>query len=186
MKRIRQFRDDIRGISAVEFALVLPFIAMLMMGGYELTQGVNTDRKITLAARTVADLTAQDSSSAPDYITVATMNNLIMTAGKTVIAPYDQSLLKIVISSIRINDSGAAKIEWSVSTPNTTSRAVNSTPAIDANLLVKNTNLIWAEVTYPYTPMFGATLTGTIDLKEQLFMRPRNKDCVKYNNTGCA
>lgn len=183
MQKFRKLRDDIRGMGAVEFALILPFIVALMLGGYELTQGINVDRKLTLVARTVADLAAQNPS---DNITVNEMNNLILNAGKTVFTPYDQSKVQIVVSGVRVNNGGVAKVEWSTSTPNTTPRSTSGTPPLNTNLVVKNTSLIWAEITYPYTPEFGSAFTGTIDLKEVLFMRPRSQDCIKYNNVGCT
>ena len=55
-------REDERGVSAVEFAMLLPLMLTLYLGGVEVSQGVSIDRKVTLTARTVADLVAQVSS----------------------------------------------------------------------------------------------------------------------------
>lgn len=191
IKPFRSFSSHEGGASAVEFALVLPFIVSLMMGGYELTQAINADRKISLSARTVADITAQTNNAAPldpTNITTAEMTNQILKAGATVMAPHDTTKVQIVVSSVRVDANGNARIAWSETTPNAVAskRSVNSTAPIDDNLKIRGTTLIWAEVTYPYTPLFGSAITGTINLKESLLMRPRSQDCLKYNNVGCT
>ena len=74
-------RDE-RGVSAVEFALLLPLMLALYLGAVELSQGIAADRKVTLTSRTVADLVSQ----------VTNINNAGMTnslnAAAAVMAPY--------------------------------------------------------------------------------------------------
>ena len=53
---------DQRGVSAVEFAMLLPLMLTLYLGAVEISQGVGIDRKVTLTSRTVADLASQVSS----------------------------------------------------------------------------------------------------------------------------
>ena len=53
------FAGDTKGVSAVEFALVLPLMLTLYLGGAELAQAISASRKVTLVSRTVADLAAQ-------------------------------------------------------------------------------------------------------------------------------
>ena len=57
--RLSGCAHDERGVSAVEFALLLPLMVTLYLGGVEVSQGLTIDRKVTLVARTVADLAAQ-------------------------------------------------------------------------------------------------------------------------------
>ena len=81
-RRFGRLASDERGVSAVEFALLLPLMLTLYLGTVEVSQGIAADRKVTLTARTVADLVAQVSS----------INNTDMTnslnAAAAVIAPY--------------------------------------------------------------------------------------------------
>ena len=55
----------------VEFALVMPLMLTLYIGSMEVSQGIAADRKVTLMARTVADLASQVSTiSNADSVTL--------------------------------------------------------------------------------------------------------------------
>ena len=165
------FRRDQRGVSAVEFAMLLPLMLTLYLGGVEISQAVTVDRKVSLAARAVADLVAQGTT-----ISNAEMTN-ILNAAKAVTAPFPDSNLKVTVSSVKIDANRKATIEWSDAL-NTAPRPKDQTVTIPAGLTVPNTWIIWAEVQYGYTPTIGYVITGTINLTDQIFMRPRNQDRV--------
>src|SRR5436189_1298081 len=57
--QIARLRRDQAGVSAVEFAMLLPLMLTLYLGAVEISQGVAIDRKVTLTAHTVADLASQ-------------------------------------------------------------------------------------------------------------------------------
>ena len=61
-RRAVSLRRDQRGVSAVEFAMLLPLMVTLYLGAVEISQGVAIHRKVTLTARTVADLASQVTS----------------------------------------------------------------------------------------------------------------------------
>jgi Flp pilus assembly protein TadG len=106
----------------------------------------------------------------------------ILGATTAVMAPYSDTNLKITVSSVQINSQGVAKVSWS-DTKNGTARAVGSTVTLPAALNVASTSLIWAEASYAYTPTIGYVITGTKNLTDQIYMRPRLSDCVLRPNT---
>jgi Flp pilus assembly protein TadG len=163
---LRRFRRDGGGVSAVEFALVLPLLLSLYIGSMEVSQGIAADRKVTLMARTVADLASQVST-----ITNADMNNLL-NASAAVMQPYSASALKITVSSVVVDAQGRATIAWS-DTRNGTARTPGAAVSLPAALLVPNTSLVWGEAEYTYTPAVGYVVTGPLALKDQIYMRPR-------------
>jgi Flp pilus assembly protein TadG len=167
----RRFLADKRGVSAVEFAMVLPLMVTLYLGGVEVSSAVAIDRKVTLIARTLGDLVAQATS-----VDNSTMTS-ILSATTAVMAPYSDTNLKITVSSVQINSQGVAKVSWS-DTKNGTARPVGSTVTLPAALNVASTSLIWAEASYAYTPTIGYVMTGTKNLTDQIYMRPRLSDCV--------
>ena len=171
-RSLRRFRDDKRGVSAVEFAMLLPLMLTLYIGGVEVSSAIAVDRKVTLVARTLGDLVAQSTS-----LNATDMTN-ILNAATTVIQPYSDSLVKITVSRVDVDAQGAAKVIWS-KTKNGTARAANSGVTLPAALNTANTSLVWAESEYAYTPAIGYVITGTMTLKDQIYMRPRLSDAVQ-------
>jgi Flp pilus assembly protein TadG len=166
-----RFARDERGVSAVEFAMLAPLMLTLYFGAVEISQGIGADRKVTLTSRTVADLVSQAASIDNAGIT----NSL--NAAASVMAPYPVGNLKVVVSSITIDAQGNATVAWS-DTLNGAARAKGSTVTVPAALKVPNTSLIWSEVQYSYKPTIGYVVSGTLTLKEQIYMRPRLSDSV--------
>src|SRR5829696_6877076 len=171
-----RFAQDRRGVSAVEFAMLLPLLITLYLGSVEISQGVGIDRKVTLTSRTVGDLASQVSS-----INNADMTNLL-NAASSVLAPYDVSKLKVTISAVTIDANGVAKIAWS-DTKNGTARSVGATVTVPTALNVASTTLIWSEATFDYKPAIGYVITGTLTLSDQIYMRPRLSDSVSRVNS---
>jgi Flp pilus assembly protein TadG len=80
--RIQDFCRDRRGVSAVEFATVLPFMLIAYLGSVEVGNGINAKVRVAETARTVTDLATQ-------YFTIknAEMTN-IFNASSAVMAPF--------------------------------------------------------------------------------------------------
>jgi Flp pilus assembly protein TadG len=178
---IARFARDRRGMSAVEFAFVAPVLVALYLGCVEVSEGVAVDRKVSLTAGTLANLAAQVTT-----ISTTDMTN-ILDASTSIISPYDSSKLKLTVSCIKIDSTGAAKISWSAAR-NATARTTGSTytfSSSNAALDVKSSWLILGEVSYAYTPTIGYTITGTITLSEKMFMSPRIS-APTYNGTACT
>lgn len=170
-RRLSKFAQDKRGVSAVEFALLLPLMLTLYLGGVEVSQGVSIDRKVTLTARTVADLVAQVAS-----IDTAGVN-AALGASAAILAPYPDTSAKITVSVVTIDANGNAKIAWSA-TKNGTARAVGASVTVPDALKVPSTSLVWGEASYTYTPSIGYVVTGNMALSDQIFMRPRLSETV--------
>jgi Flp pilus assembly protein TadG len=174
--RLSDLANDRRGVSAVEFALLLPLMLTLYLGSVELSQGIGIDRKVNMTARTVADLVARSNSvkTASDADASAALG-----AAAAILAPYPDSNAKIVVSVVDIDDKGNAKIRWS-SAKNGTARAVNSSVTVPAALITPGakTSLVLGEAAYKYQPSIGYVVTGALNLTEQMFMRPRLDNAI--------
>ena len=160
---------DKRGVSAVEFALLAPVMIGLYLGTVEISDGVSADRKVSLIAAALANLSAQVTA-----ISSTDMTN-ILDASSAIITPYKASLLKMTVSCIAINASKVATVKWSA----TRGGAANSgTITIPSALAVANSYLILAEASYDYTPTVGYTITGTLTLADKIYLRPRLSNTV--------
>ncbi|MGH6788931.1 MAG: TadE/TadG family type IV pilus assembly protein [Pseudolabrys sp.] len=175
---IRTLAGDRRGVSAVEFALILPLMVSLYLGGVEISQGISADRKVTLTAGALANLTAQATT-----ISSTDMTN-IMNATADVMYPYSNSNLKAVISCMKIDNTGKATVSWS-ETLNGTARSIGSVVTLPSALAVANTTLVLSEVSYDYKPTIGYNITGTLTLADKMYMSPRIT-APSYKGTSCS
>jgi Flp pilus assembly protein TadG len=174
--RLAGFAGNCRGVSVVEFALLLPILMTLYLGCVEAAQGIATRRKVTLTARALADLSSQYTD-----ITNPEMSN-ILAAGSAIIAPYAVSNLQEVVSEISVDSQGNASVVWS-DTLNGTALTAGQTVSIPASLAVPNSYYLLAQVQYSYNPTYAYVMTGTLNLQEQFYMRPRQSTSVARSSS---
>lgn len=178
---LSRFSRDRRGVSAVEFALLAPVMIGLYLGCCEVSDAVAVDRKVSLISDALSNLSAQVTT-----ISSTDMTN-ILDASSAIVQPYSSSNLTMTLSCLKMDSTGKAIVQWSA-TRNGSARAVGSTYSFSSTntaLAVPNSWLILAEVTYAYTPTVGYTITGTLNLKDQMFMSPRIT-APTYGTTTCT
>jgi Flp pilus assembly protein TadG len=167
---LRRFAHDRDGGSAVEFAIVLPFMLTLYLGGIELGEGLQIQFKVTETARTVADLTSQYPT-----LDASTMTS-ILNASSVVVTPYSAANMVVTVSQVQVpaNAPTGTVSGWSCSL-NGPPRSVGSSITLPNNLQNPTATiyLIYSEVTYPYTPSFGYAVTGTINMYQTAWFYPR-------------
>ncbi len=168
----RALRDD-RGVSAVEFALILPVLVMLYLGCVEVSQALTVDRKVTTAASVVGDLVAQGGT-----LSDSDFQNIFDATG-AILMPYDASPLKIVVSYVHVTSDGN-EVVWSEAS-NDTPRACNSKMDIPADVAVEGNYLVVAEVHYLYTPTFGETIKKNLNFSNTFYLRPRNPHGITHD-----
>jgi len=174
--KVSRLARDKRGISAVEFALLAPVMIGLYFGCAEIADGVGTDRKVSLVAAALANLSAQTTT-----ISASDMTNILDASG-AIITPYSASKLKMTITCIKIDANKVASVMWSV-TRNGTVNSGNVT--IPTALAVANSTLILSQASYAYTPTVGYTISGTLNLSDKMYMTPRIS-APTYGTTTCT
>jgi Flp pilus assembly protein TadG len=170
-------RND-RGSAAVEFAIIVPIMLTLFFGVLEFSSGIAVDRKVTLVARTMSDLTSQSTT-----VTDTDLANYTAT-GKAIMTPYDGSLLNATVSELYIEPNTLdVKVKWS---KGSAPRGLNSSVSVPTALKIGGTYLIYSEVNYKYTPTIGYVMAKAgITLSDFTFTRPRQSACVLYSQTTC-
>ena len=171
-----RFADE-RGVAAVEFALLLPVMLTMYLGSVEVSQGLSADRKVVLLARTLGDLTTQKSA-----VSTSTMDT-VSAAGSVVLSPLKVNVALMRVTSVAISapSSGVvndATVCWTyVKGTWPTAFAVGEKLDVTTVPTTLRTDIgssvVLAEVQYPYKPVIGYVVTGQLQLKERIFMRPR-------------
>jgi len=72
MSRIRRFRAAEDGLAAVELALIMPVILVIMLGGIQVVSYINAVRKVELVVRSISQMISQ--TQPPNGSTVAMVN----------------------------------------------------------------------------------------------------------------
>ncbi|WP_460448159.1 TadE/TadG family type IV pilus assembly protein [Alsobacter sp. SYSU BS001988] len=179
-RRLRPCADfvrDARGIAAIEFALILPVMLSLYIGSVEVSMGLSADRKVVLLTRTLADLVSQNDTTEINQL------KTIMNAGKVVLSPLKTADARMRITSIAISNTSGKEATacWSEVGPSSPSgwtayargRTFNTAEVPSALRSDSGTSLVMAEVEYTYKPVMGYVITGSLNLQERIFMRPR-------------
>jgi Flp pilus assembly protein TadG len=165
-RRFAEFRRDRRGVSAVEFALLLPVMLTLYIAGTEISTAIAIDRKVTITARTVTDLVSRSTT-----VSTADMSD-ILAAAAAVVAPYSSANTAFTVSQVKIDNNGNATIDWSC-TYQGTARQHGDAVTVPSQLITNNSYLIWGEAQYTYTPPVGYVISGTLVLKDKIYLAPR-------------
>ncbi len=192
---------DRSGIAATEFAVIVPIMLVLFFGTVEFSSGVAVDRKVTLIARALSDLTAQTTPPSLNS-TSATMSDTylqnVFTASIAIIAPYAPSPVKATLTEIYVDSNLIAKVQWSKSAVISSDAATQATLMtstlhaagdvvtgfVPSNLLVAKTYLVLSEVSYLYVPTIGYVMAKSgVTLQDRAYTRPRQAYCVFYANS---
>lgn len=159
--RAARFRDDAGGVAAIEFAMILPLLVTIYFGLTELVRAVDNGRKVTLFARTVADLSGRTNNSGDDI-------TAILAASGAILQPFTGSDAQVVISAMGVERVGLTLLGGVCSSYPKNARPVlqlagtGDLPPVPASYLYDGARYILAEVTMPYTPILGSKLYGWI------------------------
>jgi Flp pilus assembly protein TadG len=194
---------DCRGIAAVEFAIIAPLMLLMFFGVIEIASGVAVDRKVSLVARTLTDLTGQasaDTTPPPGNQNTATIydSDLLtaFNASASILQPYLATPETARISEIYVDSSAKATVTWSkaatfasngAATLQNSSRQTgdNVTSLLPPSLLAaKQTYVIFSEVGYTYTPSVGYVISASVGvtLSDVAYTRPRQVQCLVYTS----
>jgi len=168
--------SDRSGLSAVEFALILPVMLLLYLGGCELTQALAIKRLVSITSGTVTNLVAQYTT-----ISVSTQMPDILNASAQVLTPYPSSNATVVVTCITVDANGVATVAWSQAL-NGTGRTVGTIFTLPASLDTPNTTVILGETTYAYTPFYDFLNMGSVPLYSAVYMFPRASSTINLTS----
>lgn len=182
------FKHNIKGIAAVEFALVFPILLLLYLGSIEISQGVSVNKRVSRVANTVADLvTQQDKVNKNDL-------NGILEIGNSIMFPYTKDKPEIKIVGIEVDSKYplGGKVVWSRGLKDGAFSRAGYAPSDDIevpmDLRVDGTFLVNAIVEIEYQPVAAWVITertrpdGTkyvaLDMEEKFWFRPRLSNTI--------
>lgn len=169
-----RFRDEIRGVAAIEFAFIAPLMLLLYVGTIEVSGALATNRKLSRVSSALGDLITQ-----AECFTPATLTDITKIADD-IMYPYKDAL-KMRITAVKITGT-EAKVQWSKGY-GMADLAVNTNYTVPNKIKIDGNFLLAAYVETNYTPAVGWITTHklgdinvdktAIQMKEEMFLRPR-------------
>jgi Flp pilus assembly protein TadG len=175
LKIHRRFMASTRGVAAIEFAMIAPVMAVLFLATFDGGRALAIYMKMRSATYALAAIANQ-------YDTIqSTDMTSIVAATSAIFAPYTTTSSNPVvkITQIGVSNSGAATVSWSYSQGGT-AHTQGASITIPTALQTKNTYLVFAEVSYVFTPLFGYFTAVPITFSDNLYVTPRISNCINY------
>ena len=174
-----QFRRDESGISAVEFALVSPFLLGTWIGLAAILDTENATTKVGKVTATVADMIAQAPVANSDFI------NASFNAGKAMLGNVENDNLKIYVAGLRINTDLEIEVVW-ICGRNFSGDAMSSAVEnIDLPSQLKQAPgfIVASYGEYTHSPIYGNKIGGDNTYKYNNYFVPRHS--LETLNDGC-
>jgi Flp pilus assembly protein TadG len=177
---LRRFGRSTRGVAAIEFAAILPVLAIIFLATFDGGRAIAAYMKVRAATYALASITNQ-------YSTIASTDmSSILGASSVIMAPYNSTTPVVTVSQIEITSSTNAIVEWSASQGGTARTAVPTLPTALKTSSTYPVYLIFAEVSYAYTPLFGFFGSGGIAFSDNLYVTPRSDSCISYTPSSAT
>jgi Flp pilus assembly protein TadG len=183
-----RFCKDRRGVAAIEFAFIAPVLLAMYFVTMEVSQGIETNKKVSRISSMVADLVTQRSSVTEDDL------RAIMDIGASTLQPYNRSVPTIMVSEISISDEATprATVVWSRKIdggPIEIGKKAGDPATVPDSLKIPGTSLIRVETGLVYKPMItwdsdrkqAAGLSAAFDsisMSETYYLRARMSPTV--------
>jgi Flp pilus assembly protein TadG len=171
MQLFSRFKRDRRGVAAVEFAMILPLMLLVLFGTVELTEALATNRRAENVATSIADIVARDVVITDEEITD------LWTAANALMFPNFAAPMQMRVTSVEIDEDSEATVLWSEA-HGMSARAGGSSISVPAGMATPSTSIIMTETTYTYTPPIGVFLDVAFNLEHTEYRRPRVADPV--------
>lgn len=168
---------DRKGLAATEFALIFPFLFMLLLGVVELGQGIMANQKAIMASQIVADLITRSEEVTDEQLEEA------KRAGRLALNPFDPETVGFDIISFRYDPDDADSdsdpepvIVW---------RETDNMDEMEdveekvQPLALVHDGVVLVYVRFPYQAAFGSRFVGNINMIESTFSRGRRTPVVE-------
>ena len=215
-RRARAFLAHTAGVAFTEFAMITPFVLLLLLGGFDMGRYVLATQRVEAVANSVAQMLGQTGLSSnavnandgtvTDTELALYQQSALFTFPDSLAAASQQgvawsSLLVVNMASIRFlpTPSGCTtgcaytpQVVWSTgwrSCTNPISQGANTDPPSAATLPVGiygPGSQIVVDVQYNFAPTFGAAFLPSLPIVRSAFLAPRNVGIVETYQSSIA
>jgi Flp pilus assembly protein TadG len=186
--RLTRFLRSVDGTAAVEFAFVVPILLTLYLGSMEVSQALDTDKRVSRTASMVADLvTQQEAVSKAALVSITQI-------GDATLAPYARSLPTTTIVAIQVSSSATpqATAVWSIRRQGTTVTkpvAAGAVVTLPVDLMTPGAFIVKVTTQLDYVPVTTWSVKGTasgntfvLPMGDTYYLRPRLTNTISCSD----
>lgn len=171
---IMKWVQDESGIALMESVMLMPTMMVLLMGAYDIGNGIILNQKTITASQIAADLIAREKTVTESELLQA------IEGARLAYEPYGLNMFGIDIVSIRFDENSQPEILWRETTdgmsPNDV--AVEST----AGMGEEGEGVVIVTVDYTYSPFFSSYFLEEFHMREVAFTRGRRGPTVPWES----
>ena len=175
-----RLKRDAKGVAAVEFALMVPVMIIMMLGCVETSDALTVSGRMINISGSVADMVSRCTN-----ITAGDLND-VMRISDSLIGHYSRQGLYIQVVAVQADANGVLTVAWSYDRNHHQPLAPGAPyPNLPQGLIGPSGSLIVATASYRYRSPMGHFIHGNINLSHTAYNAPRGSP-VLLNNTACA
>lgn len=171
LQRLYRFARDQKGLAALEFALLVPMMVLLLFGSIDLLDTMGANARAQNVAASLADVVARDTE-----VSNAEVSGL-WSAIDTLMYPDGGATMQIRVSSVSIINASTARVIWSEGR-GMTARTANSTITLPPAMMNPGTSVVVAESVYVHTPPVGLLFASNVSMRHDAYRRSRLVDPI--------
>lgn len=171
---IKRYADDDSGAAAAEFVLVFPLLFTIILGVWDVGNGLAAGKRAINASQIVADLIGRELTVDIGEVEQAAL------AGQVAMEPFSLDGYHIEILSVSFDEDGYIDTDptsyWEY-TPDDSPVGEDLYVRM-SDMAIPSEGLIAVRVSYDFEPAFAGFVIDTINMQEVTFIRGRKVEAV--------
>lgn len=173
-----EFKDDERGIAAIEFAIIAPIMIAMYFGLAEIASAISVDRRVSHGTNVAGDLATQQPEM-KDTDIEETMSAALRVMGVSDISNISIDMESFILPAVGEPPESRGRIRVNASSGNF---AAFDATGLDTKLLNSKSGVVVTRVKYQYTPLQLRFFDSVITLEETFLLKPRRSDAVEFQS----
>ncbi len=169
----RRYAREEDATALIETVILMPVMITLLMGCFDLGQGILMNQKTIGASQIIGDLITRGKT-----VTMGSLEDMI-AAGELAFEPYSTATFGYDIASVEFDEDGEPVVLWRV-----TENMDPNDDAIDSTEIIGSPGdgVVVVTSIYKYTPFFSHFVVDEINMKEVAFLRGRRSATITCND----
>lgn len=166
---LRRWKKEEDAVAAVEAALVFPLLLTLLLGTFDIGNGILANQKLIRASQVTGDLVTRERTIDTTGVEEA------VTGGQLAMETMDSTTYGVDIVSIRFDDNALPVIVWRET------RNMEPDPYVlirVEELAEAGSGVVVVITRYDFQPVFSGFIVGDIGMQEIAFTRGRKSAVV--------